>query len=112
MQTKPQLIYFDCYARAEGIRVLLAHARADFDDMRVAFQDWPALKKSGVLPGGQMPAWLENGVYYNQSKAIMRKLAKKYGYEAKDDLVNWRIDSVVDEAPDHFEKFYGVVAKK
>ena len=59
-----------------------------------------------------MPAWLENGVYYNQSKAILRKLAKKYGYEAKDDLVNWRIDAVIDEAPDHFEKFYGVISKK
>ncbi len=59
-----------------------------------------------------MPAWLENGVYFNQSKAIMRKLAKKYGYESSDHIVNWRIDSVIDEAPDHFEKFYGVVSKR
>ena len=82
MQVKPQFFYFDAYSRGEGIRILLAHAKVDFDDKRVAGQDWPALKTSGVLPGGQMPTWLENGVYYNQSKAILRKLAKKYGYES------------------------------
>ena len=112
MQVKPQFFYFDAYSRGEGIRILLAHAKVDFDDKRVGFQDWPALKKSGILPGNQMPAWLENGVYYNQSKAILRKLAKRYGYESSDHLINWRIDSIVDEAPDHFEKFYGVVSKR
>ena len=42
----------------------------------------------------------------------MRKLAKKYGYESSDHLINWRIDSIIDEAPDHYEKFYGVVSKR
>ena len=90
----------------------MAHAKADFDDKRVAFQEWPALKSSGVLPAGQIPVWVENDVYFNQSKAILRKLARKYGYEPADPLVAWRVDSVIDEAPDHFEKFYGVISQK
>ncbi len=88
----------------------MAHAKAEYDDKRVSFQEWPALKQSGVLPAGQMPVWVEDGVYYNQSNAIMRKLARKFGYQPKNPLKAWRIDAVIDEAPDHFEKFYGVVS--
>ncbi len=58
-----------------------------------------------------MPVWVEDGVQYNQYKAILRKLATKFGYQPKKPLKAWRIDAVIDEAPDHFEKFYGVVSQ-
>ena len=65
MATQPKLIYFDAYARGESIRILLSHAKVSFIDERVSFPDWPARKASGELPGNQMPAWVENGKYYN-----------------------------------------------
>ena len=68
------------------------------------------MKESGVIPSGQLPVWVENGVYYNQSKAILRKLAKKFGYEPKDPLTGWFVDSVIDEAADHYEKLYRATA--
>ncbi len=43
--------------------------------------------------------------------AIVRKLAKKYGYEAKDNFTNWRIDAAIDEVSDHFTAFYGASIK-
>ena len=56
-----------------------------------------------------MPAWVENGKYYNQSRSILRKLAQKYGYQAKDDFTNYKIDAVIDTCADHFPNFYKVL---
>ncbi len=53
-------MYFDAYARGEGIRILLAHAKVNFEDNRIEFKDWPALK--ATMPGGQIPVWVEDGV--------------------------------------------------
>jgi len=40
----PKLIYFGVYARAEPIRILLHHAKVEYEDKRISFEEWGALK--------------------------------------------------------------------
>ncbi len=43
---KPQLIYFDGRGRGEFARYVFAQAAVDYDDVRIQFSEWPALKES------------------------------------------------------------------
>ena len=52
--TKPKLIYFDApVSRGEECRLALHLAGIDFEDSRIKFADWPALKAQ--TPYGAMP---------------------------------------------------------
>ncbi|XP_067942636.1 probable glutathione S-transferase 8 isoform X2 [Watersipora subatra] len=55
MAAKDKLTYFPVYARAESIRMLYSIAGVPFEDVRVQFDDWPAVKAR--LFGGN--AWEE-----------------------------------------------------
>ena len=44
--------YFAGYGRAEQIRMLLAHAKADFEDVYVPFDKLAEVKASGILEFG------------------------------------------------------------
>lgn len=41
-----KVIYFNVKALAEPLRFLLAYGAIDFDDVRIAREEWPALKSS------------------------------------------------------------------
>ena len=41
---KMKLTYFNLRARAEIARLILAQAGEDYEDKRIEFSDWPALK--------------------------------------------------------------------
>jgi hypothetical protein len=45
-----KLTYFGVYGRAEPIRILLAHAKVDYEDKRITFEEWGALK--ATMPAG------------------------------------------------------------
>ena len=51
-----KLTYFDLGGRAEAVRMLLNHAKVDFEDARVTGQAWTDLKANKAeCPNGQVP---------------------------------------------------------
>ncbi len=41
-----KLHYFNLRARAELVRLIFAYANVDYEDIRIPFEEWPALKSS------------------------------------------------------------------
>ena len=98
---KPCVMYFDLYARAEAMRMTLAYAGVDFEDKRLSFEQFGAMKASGELPSGQLPLYIdENGKKYNQNCAILNMLAKKHGLRPSDPercfTVDWALETLND----------------
>nr|CAH7731288.1 unnamed protein product [Callosobruchus chinensis] len=93
-----KVTYFDLNALGEPIRVLLSYGGLDFEDIRVKFNDWPALKPN--MPYGQLPIFECDGKVAHQHLAICRYLAKKVKLTGKDDWEDLTIDSTVDTVND------------
>lgn len=56
-----KVYYFDIYGRAEPIRMLLTHAKQEFEDVRINGEQLAELKTSGKLEFGQVPAAEHDG---------------------------------------------------
>lgn len=93
-----KLYYFDLKGLAEAIRFLLAYGGIEYEDVRVARDDWPELKKT--MPMGQLPVLEVDGKRVYQSSAISRYLAKKVGLAGSNDWESLIIDSAVDTIND------------
>jgi prostaglandin-H2 D-isomerase / glutathione transferase len=71
MQTMLKLSYFNIEGVAEHVRLALLLSRTPFEDHRVAYPDWPAMKPT--TPNGQLPIMtFEDGTVRAQSKAMLR----------------------------------------
>ena len=101
-----KLIYFPIGARATAMRILLSHAKAEFEDETVTFEQFGERKAAGEFPNGQVPVWVQDGQYYNESKAILRFIGKQHGYYPEDIHAAWDADATVDYANDFHGKFY------
>ncbi|XP_067942635.1 probable glutathione S-transferase 8 isoform X1 [Watersipora subatra] len=77
MAAKDKLTYFPVYARAESIRMLYSIAGVPFEDVRVQFDDWPAVK--AMQPLGQLPVLECEEGNLVMSNSIARYVAKKLG---------------------------------
>ena len=98
--------YFDAYGRAEPIRLLLAHVKVPFEDLRYSFEEWPA-KKAELKPEfGQVPIYEQDGKQYAQSGSILRFLGRQHGLYSDDAFTAWRIDSVDNSVSDLADQFY------
>ena len=101
--------YFPVYARGEPTRMILAHAKADWEDKIVSGDSWKELKPS--VPGGQIPALtLADGKMIVQSVAMARFVAKKFGYYPTDDVQALEVDMIIDSTycdKDVFMKIMG-----
>lgn len=84
--SKPRLIYFDApVSRGEECRLALHLAGVEFEDVRVARADWPALKPEtpfGALPVLELPGLPPLG----QSNAILVFIGRRHGLHPGDDF--------------------------
>ncbi|CDW78212.1 glutathione s-transferase [Stylonychia lemnae] len=107
-----KLYYFDYSGRAESMRMLLNHAKVEFEDIRIKKDDWPAfqLNDNPSLEFKQIPVLqIDNGKVLSQSKAILRYLGNEYGYYPKDPYEAYLVDSFIDGLSDMIQ---GMVASK
>lgn len=92
---KLKLHYFFLYGRAEAARMALWKAGVEYEDNKVTGDDWKALKESGKLPFGQMPALeFPDGTVLAQSESIMKYLGDTYKLRPEDPLLNAKADSI------------------
>jgi glutathione S-transferase len=100
-----KLYYFNLRARAEIIRLIFAAAGRTWNDIRIAFTQWPEYKPKMLL--GQCPVLeLPDGTQIPQSLSIARYVARETGLAGKDDLESAKIDAVVDTQRDMNDVFH------
>lgn len=74
---KIKLTYFDIEGAAEPVRLALALAGQEYEDDRIAFGDWAALKPK--MPNGQLPVMqIDGGKMKTQSGAMLRWVGKEF----------------------------------
>lgn len=93
-----KLTYFDSPGRAEPVRVALFLAGLPFEDHRVQYPEFMALKQQGALPLGSLPVLEVDGRAIVQTAAMLRYAARLggaglYPDDARAGLV---VDSVID----------------
>lgn len=86
-----KLTYFNLKALGEPSRLLLSAANVEFEDVRVDFKDWPALKPK--TPWGKLPVLEDGDLILSQSLAILKYLALKFGFAG--DVENAKLDEYV-----------------
>ena len=100
-----KLHYFDLNARGEPIRALLSHSNADWEDVRLTFEQWPSVKPS--MPNQQVPCLeLNDGKKMGESTAILRYLGAKLGYYPSDPLKAFQCDECIEAAIEVYNEIY------
>ncbi|XP_077999269.1 hematopoietic prostaglandin D synthase-like [Glandiceps talaboti] len=97
---KYRLTYFNIRARGEVSRLLFAAAGVDYEDVRIATENWPSEKTSGKFPFGQMPILEVDGITIAQSYAIARFLANEFGFAGESNLDKAKVDMIADAIED------------
>lgn len=94
-----KLYYFPGRGRAEIIRFVFKQAGVEFEDVRIAGEDWGKNFKEDS-PFGCMPFLQVDGKRISGSFVCARFLAEKYGLAGKDAFENAEIASVGDAIND------------
>ncbi|XP_033746352.1 S-crystallin SL11-like [Pecten maximus] len=95
---KYKLTYFGLRGRAELIRMTLCLAEQDFEDKRVAFEEFVKIKEA--LPQGQLPILEFDGQTLCQSMTIVRYLAREHGLYGDNNLESAKVDTILDTCGD------------
>ncbi|KAK5965484.1 Glutathione S-transferase [Trichostrongylus colubriformis] len=95
-----KLTYFAGRGLGEAIRQLFVVAGKDFEDVRITFEEWP--KHKAEMPFGQLPVLDVDGKQLCQSHAILRYLARNFGYAGKDAWEQAQVDAIGDQVKDFF----------
>ncbi|GMR30770.1 hypothetical protein PMAYCL1PPCAC_00965 [Pristionchus mayeri] len=87
-----KLIYFDGRGRGESIRQLLKLAQVPFEDCRITFEEWIALKRTSPL--GNIPVLEIDGVQICPTSTIHRLIGNLYGLAGTSVLEKARLDMI------------------
>ncbi|XP_033746350.1 hematopoietic prostaglandin D synthase-like [Pecten maximus] len=93
-----KLTYFTVRGRGELIRLALETAGKSYEEVKVTFADWPALKPN--MPTGQLPVLEVDGKQLVQSLAIARYLGKEFGMAGECSMEQCLVDQVIDTGAD------------
>ncbi|PFX16267.1 Glutathione S-transferase 1 [Stylophora pistillata] len=100
-----KLTYFNIRGRAEATRLIFKAAGVEFEDHRISFEDWGALKATGKFPFAQLPVLEFDGEILAQSLSIARYVANVLGLAPATDLLKAKADMLVDSSADLMEKY-------
>ena len=77
----PKIVYFNLQGLAQASRYLLTFKGVEFEDVRLTFEEWPAVKAAGTYgAGNSLPIYVDDeGKNHNQAKAILMLLAGQHG---------------------------------
>jgi glutathione S-transferase len=109
MQPTYKLHYFDGNGRAVNIRAILDYANANWEDNRISFADWPALKSSGKFEFGQMPVLELEGKQKTQTIAIEIFLARRFGLIGSTEEDEYQILNILSSREDYSKTLYGLI---
>ncbi|GMT21388.1 hypothetical protein PFISCL1PPCAC_12685, partial [Pristionchus fissidentatus] len=94
-----KLTYFDHRAfRGESCRVLFALGDVAYEDVRIPVQQWAEIAPS--TPFRALPMLEVDGVKFAQTTAIVRYLAREFGYAGPDNLTSAQADALCDQYAD------------
>jgi glutathione S-transferase len=95
-----KITYFGMPGRAEAARLAFVIGGVQFEDERIEFKDWGALKPN--TPWGSMPfLTLSNGEQIAQSRNVLRFIGKHTNlYPLNDHLLAAKVDELLDVADD------------
>jgi len=100
-----ELFYFDTEGKGEPIRLAAVVGNVALKDTRLKREEFGAMKESGKLAFGQVPALRVggDGTLLVQSAAILKFVGKQGSlYPTDDDVLAARIDALLDEENDLF----------
>ena len=87
-----KLTYFNVKGRAELMRFIFAQAGVQYEDNRVAGEEWQTFKPT--TPYGSLPVLEVDGKMLAGSNTIARYLAEEFGLAGSNAFENAEIDSV------------------
>ena len=105
-----KLIYFNLKGRGELARFVFAQAGVEYEDKRIAKEEWPELKPK--TPFGVLPVLEVDGKELGGTVIISRYLAEQFGLAGSNEFENAQIANIVDATLDiqqeltkvHYEK--------
>lgn len=97
-----RLTYFDSAGRAEPVRIALFIAGIPFEDRRLKFPEFSALRAEGAFPLGSLPVLEIDGRAMTQTGAMLRYVARLGAHDLypTDARAAFVVDSVIDTLND------------
>ena len=105
-----KLTYFNGRGRAELTRLIFAQAGVQYEDKRIAKEEWPELKPK--TPNGSLPILEIDGKTLLGSIPIARFVAERFGLAGSNDIENTEIAGVMDCLNDLVTSFLKVLFEK